>query len=240
MTEVGKIWAINWLRDRHVKTLIIDSWARVLDSAGVDENDNSAVGMVAKQLDNIKAAAGVSTMFVIAHTGRAVQEEGSERARGATKFDDWADVQWVLTRDGTVRFFAVRQGRGVEDRAPTSLTIDEKTRRLTLGGATKVDARTDALVQLVVSLVTEMPRGYSKRSLIRVMRERAPERMRNQNVLNAAVTEAIELGFVRTVPGERNSQMLEPTPVNSDMGSASVRVLDFTKVKDRAERRRKQ
>ncbi len=51
------------------------------------------------------------------HTGRAAMDVGSERARGATRLDDWADVRWLLTRgtgeDIDNRYFRAT-GRDVE------------------------------------------------------------------------------------------------------------------------------
>jgi hypothetical protein len=69
-----------------------------------DENSNSDVGVFLDQLDIIKERAGVSNLILPVHTGRA-QEQGIDRARGATRLDDWADVRWLLKKTEDGRFF---------------------------------------------------------------------------------------------------------------------------------------
>lgn len=121
-------WVVSWLAERNVRTWIVDPLARAL--SGVDENSNSEVGRYLETLDTIKSRAGVHELILPTHTGRATQEVGQERARGATRLDDWADVRWQLTKDteGTRHFSA--NGRDVE-LPEGSLTYDPLTRDLT-------------------------------------------------------------------------------------------------------------
>jgi hypothetical protein len=80
----------------------------------------------------IKDRAGVSNLVLPIHTGRA-QENGVDRARGATRLDDWADVRWLLKKTQDGRFFSA-DGRDVLQEEQ-QLTFDDATRSLTLGGA---------------------------------------------------------------------------------------------------------
>ena len=122
---------VSILKDLDAQTWILDPFARAFTGCG-DENSNSDVGIFLDTLDVIKERAGVSNLVLPIHTGRA-QENGIDRARGATRLDDWADVRWLLKKTTEGRFFSA-DGRDVlqEEQA---LTFDENTRSLTLGGA---------------------------------------------------------------------------------------------------------
>ena len=132
---------IETLQSLNCQTWIVDPFARAFTGSG-DENSNSEVGVFLDQLDIIKERAGVSNLILPVHTGRA-QEQGIERARGATRLDDWADVRWLLKKTEDGRFFSA-DGRDVliEEQM---LKWDDRTRHLTLGGS---DARTAKRVNL--------------------------------------------------------------------------------------------
>jgi hypothetical protein len=123
----------------------------------LDENSNVEVGMMLEALDEIKALAGVRELIIVTHTGRALQTFGGERARGATRLDDWADVRWLLmigkdpeTRQ-QARFFRAH-GRDV-DVDEGRLTFDPITRILTFGDGAR-DPGDDA---------TQAPQGRPRR-----------------------------------------------------------------------------
>jgi len=234
LTEVGMIWAVNWLKTRNVGVWLIDSWARICRTAGVDENDNAAVGDLTYRLDEIKTAAGVTDLFILAHTGRMMQEEGRERARGAATFDDWADSRWIFTSDGDTRFLALDKGRGIDPMVATSLTFNPETKRMTLSGQDRVDTRLAAGCQLVTTIVAgSPPRHYTKTALVKVFKERAPERHRSNTAATEAIREAVDTGFVREVDGGRNKKVYELTPTKSELGPATPKDIDFTRVLDR-------
>ena len=144
---------IDTLQSLDCQTWIVDPFARAFTGSG-DENSNSDVGVFLDQLDIIKERAGVSNMILPVHTGRA-QEQGIERARGATRLDDWADVRWLLKKTDDGRFFSA-DGRDVllEEQM---LRWDDRSRHLTLGGADARTAKRANLEELWVEAVKNNP-----------------------------------------------------------------------------------
>ena len=122
---------VKMLKELETQTWILDPFAGAFTGSG-DENSNSDVTVFLNILDNIKERAGVSNLVMPIHTGRS-QEQGIDRARGATRLDDWADVRWILKKTNDGRFFSA-DGRDVLQEEQ-QLTFDETTRSLTFGGA---------------------------------------------------------------------------------------------------------
>lgn len=152
-------YVVETLHGLNCETWIVDPFARAFTGSG-DENSNSDVGVFLDTLDVIKARAGVSNLILPVHTGRN-QEQGVERARGATRIDDWADVRWLLNKnvDG-VRFFSAT-GRDVEV-AEMTLAWDEATRSVTVGSRSDAKAhKVHALVESIVTYVTNNPGAKS-------------------------------------------------------------------------------
>jgi hypothetical protein len=236
LTDVGKAWAINWLRNNGVCTWVIDSHARVCRMAGVDENDNGQVLGLLHRLDEIKEQAGLGELYYLAHTGRGEQTEGRERARGATVLDDWADSRWVLTRDGNLRFLAV-EGRTVQDMEATSLIWDKETGRLALGTTGKHGAKNDGLVDLINALVMEQPGDLNKRGLKKLVAERAPAGMKNGVMISDAIAEAVECGFIEA--RRVGAQEVRYHPVLSGGGGARPIVIPAESDRDRLRRERR-
>lgn len=225
LTELGKAWAVQWLRDRGVQVWTIDSLARLLRMCGVKEQDNFEVLNVLMAIDEIKIEADVDVCFVIAHTGRVEMAEGSERARGATVIDDWPDARWIITKQGEIRFIAV-EGRGVALPA-TSLNFNHETKVSTLGVRGKDEVAADGAVQCVVKIV-EANAGVSKTTLANMVR-------RVLSCGSAAAVDAIEDAVVGgwieprrvTKPGGGRAT-IKHYPIVDDGGEGRVkrRVLD--------------
>jgi hypothetical protein len=231
LTDVGKAWAINWLRDKGVVTWVIDSHARMCRMAGVDENDNGQVLGLLHRLDEIKEQANIGELYYLAHTGRGEMAEGRERARGATVLDDWADARWVLTRDAAVRFLAV-EGRTVKDMTATSLVFDKETGRLTLGASDKYGAKNEGLVDLINGLVLAAPGEMNKRALKRLATERAPTGMKNGVMVSDAIGDAIEGGFIEA--RKVNDREVRYWPVLGGVSGARMVVVPAETERDRA------
>lgn len=211
LTDVGKQWAVNWLKQWGCSVWVIDSHARMCRMAGVDENDNGAVLGMLHRLDEIKEAAGIGELYYLVHTGRGEQTEGRERARGATVIDDWADARWVLTRQGNVRFIAV-EGRTVVDMTARSVEFDPETGLMTLGSHDPVSAKVDGLTALIVSLVTDRPGELNGRALRAMVRERAGSA--GVGRIKEAIEDAIRLGALRAVDGPRGEKRYWPATVS--------------------------
>lgn len=132
-TKYGQEWTIHWLRSNNIRTWIIDPAVRAMIGWG-DENDNGAVTLFTDKLDEIKERAGVSELIIAHHTGRAEQVVGEERARGATRWDDWPDSRWILTTlPGSDTRFIRMKGRG-KDVPERALAYDPRRRRVSLVG----------------------------------------------------------------------------------------------------------
>lgn len=181
---------IEWLRARHIAVWVVDPFARAF--TGGNENDNSEVGPWLEILDQIKEESGVSELVMPTHTGRAEFAPGAERARGATRLDDWCDVRWLLTRDDEGSRFFRATGRDV-DTEETRLEYDPLSRALTLGegsrprrtgqGANGPRRGAQSAEDMVLEVVADEP-GASQRKI------RAEARNRGLNVGNMVLAEA--------------------------------------------------
>lgn len=162
---------VSILKDLDAQTWILDPFARAFTGCG-DENSNSDVGVFLDTLDVIKERAGVSNLVLPVHTGRA-QENGVDRARGATRLDDWADVRWLLKKTQDGRFFSA-DGRDVlQDEQ--QLTFDEGTRSLTLGGADSYTAKRRSNEDLWLEIVTANP-GKTTSDLSTILGKRVDDK----------------------------------------------------------------
>jgi hypothetical protein len=147
-------WIVRWLSEHEVTAWVPDPFARA--AVGTDENSNTDVGVWLDTLDVIKERAGVRDLVLPTHTGRAEQEQGQERARGATRLDDWADVRWLLTKDDDDNRFFRATGRDVEVEEGM-LTYNAENRSLNYGGGDRKWVRNRALSQAVLDFINANP-----------------------------------------------------------------------------------
>jgi Bifunctional DNA primase/polymerase, N-terminal/AAA domain len=169
LTTTVEDWIVAWLESRGVQLWVVDPFARAFVGSGISENDNTQVGAFLDALDVIKTRAGVSELVMPTHTGRVEFEEGSERARGATRLDDWADVRWMLTKDTSETRYFSATGRDV-DCAETALKFEEPTRQLAVVGGTRRQTRKDRVYDAALSVVEANP-GIGLDRLRRAIRE---------------------------------------------------------------------
>jgi hypothetical protein len=175
-TKQGQEWAIRWLAEREIRTWIIDPAVRAMIGWG-SESSNDDVTVFTDALDTIKARAGVSEMIIAHHTGRAEMEAGTERARGATRWDDWPDARWILTRQTPpleTRFLRMmdRNGGELPERA---LAYDRNLRRVSLvgdgdplAGTSRQTAAEAAFRVKVLEFVTVNP-GLGQNAIMRAL-----------------------------------------------------------------------
>lgn len=163
-------WVTDWLVEHEIRVWVLDPFARAFVGSGDNENDNTAVGTFLDAVDVIKRRAGVHELILPTHTGRAVAERGSERARGATRLDDWADVRWLLTRDSDGRRYFRATGRDVEvDEG--SLDFDTSTRLLTFSEGGRNAANQGEYADTIKSIVYGQP-GISLSALRAATRDK--------------------------------------------------------------------
>jgi hypothetical protein len=148
-------WVAKWLAEHKVSVWVVDPFAAAFSGCG-EENSNTDVGLFLSALDVIKDRAGVDELILPVHTGRVEQEAGQERARGATRLDDWADARWLLTVDDQGRRYFRANGRDV-DVDEELLQYDAGTHRLTLGGWDRRGMRDRDVIDGVVAYVEENP-----------------------------------------------------------------------------------
>ena len=180
---------VSILKDLDAQTWILDPFARAFTGCG-DENSNSDVGVFLDTLDVIKERSGVSNLVLPIHTGRA-QENGVDRARGATRLDDWADVRWLLKKTQDGRFFSA-DGRDVLQEEQ-QLRFDEATRSLTLGGADSYTAKRKNNEDTWIDIVTANP-GMTTSDLSNILNKRVDDKG-----LKAARKSALAMNRVKTV-----------------------------------------
>ncbi|MEU7574071.1 AAA family ATPase [Micromonospora sp. NPDC049240] len=196
-------WVVRWLAEREVTVWVVDPFARAYVGCG-EENDNSAVGQFLDTLDVIKDRAGVRELILPLHTGRAEQQRGEERARAATRLDDWADVRWLLTRDRNANRFLWANGRDVNVEEQR-LTFDQQTRRLAAAGegTGRSATRDDELDGRIVAVVTAEP-GIGFNELHRRLGG-------DKQAVRAAVNRLVQAGRLRKEVGKNNTHHLHPT-----------------------------
>lgn len=127
----GRDELVAWCRDMDVTTLFLDPHRRAFSGFG-EENSNDDVNRFTGVLDEVKTAAGVDDLFLFVHTGREAATAGSERARGATALDDWADQRWLMTKGTAADDARYLYADGRMAAVPEfGLVYDPATRRLT-------------------------------------------------------------------------------------------------------------
>lgn len=154
-------WWARWAQSYGVQYVVLDCLRPVLDALGLDESREAGRLLVA--FDALLRDAGIPDGCVCHHMGHA-----GERARGDSRLRDWPDVEWRLMRqddtdDASPRYLAA-YGRDVEQ-PEMRLTHDPLTRRLTLAGGTRQDARTDAALDAVIAVLTSSNAALSVRAI---------------------------------------------------------------------------
>jgi hypothetical protein len=152
-----------------VQVLIVDPFGAAFHG---EENSNTEVRAWLEALKVVQAECGIREVFITTHTGRAVVEEGQERARGATALNDVVDVAWTYTRDEKAetdtprnyRFLrALGRAVSVEDFA---VEWNAENHHLTVveGGGNRAVARVNSLKTKILQFVETNP-GLSKNAI---------------------------------------------------------------------------
>lgn len=120
-------WLGQWWEATHFEVLMLDT---LLDLHGMDENSNSQMRPVMKQLKKIRDDLGVAIMFSH-HTSKGLpgdDRSANYRARGATVIPGSSDFHFQLRQGKEQVDFLWPKGRGVSSLdPPTSFRIIETT-----------------------------------------------------------------------------------------------------------------
>lgn len=198
-------WVIEWLASRDVKYWFVDPLARAYYG---DENDNTQLKLWTDALDYIKRESGVTDVLVSLHTGRGEQEEGQERARGATRIDDWADGRWVLTRQGDHRFFRA-DGREVE-LPETMLVFNPEQHHLAVSNLTPIDRRTAAGLDGIQHVVSALQALGAVSQDTAVTQSQLRDAIRQGRISDRGkwIAAAVNSGGISQAPGPRTGVVL--------------------------------
>lgn len=165
---ITPIWAagyqdrvVEWMAQNEVKYWISDPTAMAWRGLIEGEGDNVGAGEFTAAIDAIKQRAEIPEALLTHHTGRYEQREDEERARGATRLEDWMDAGWYLTKDTAQRFVRA-SGRDV-DQEPLALSYDRKTRRVSATGLTKEEARDQRGAEAVVDAMVKLAESGEER-----------------------------------------------------------------------------
>lgn len=161
-TDFGFNWLVETLKELNCQVLIVDPLAPAF---GGEENSNSEVTAWTKRFDQMKLEAGLRECYITTHTGRMEAEEGKERSRGATRWDDWAGAIWTYTQDtepgtdtpGHHRFLQVVKGREVKQQT-IEVAWQASTRQISyLGQNTRMQSRETKLQNKVLLFINTHP-----------------------------------------------------------------------------------
>ena len=193
-------WVVA-LRERRVECLVLDCLRPVLDALGLDESRDA--GRFLTAFDALLHEAGIPEALVVQHMGHS-----NERARGDSRLRDWPDVEWRLVRQeespSSPRFISAH-GRDV-DVAEAALEYEPTTRRLTLAGGSRRDAKLDAVLDAVLGVLDGSPLALSGRAVKGALRDSDHSR----NDIEAALGYGLRQGRLTAEHGPRNARLYRP------------------------------
>ena len=209
----GKVGALDLLDDRRrdqwatrladlgCDYLILDCLRPVLDCLGLDENHDAGRFLVA--YDTLLADAKVADSTLLHHMGHA-----NERARGDSRLQDWPDAIWRVIRENenpdSPRFFTA-YGRDV-DVAEGQLSFDETTRRLTYAPGSRIDAKTEAAMRAVITVLARHAREGDSKGLSATALETETAGEHARDAVRAAIKKAIP-EIIETSTGAHNATL---------------------------------
>ena len=151
-------WAAD-LRALDASLVVLDCLRPILDALGLSEDKDAGRFLVA--FDELLTTGGAEEAVVVDHMGH-----NGERNRGDSRKLDWPDVTWRLVREdenpSSARYFSA-YGRDV-DQAESALAYDQASRRYSLLGGTRKDAKGRSVVPAVLELLGTEP-GLSGRQI---------------------------------------------------------------------------
>ena len=190
--------AVEWMLANEIQFWILDPTAVAWRGLMQGEGDNIGAATFLAAVDEVKQQAGITESILTHHTGRVEQKEDEERARGATRLEDWMDSGWYLTKEREQRYFRA-QGRDV-DQEPLALNYNEDTREVTVSGLTKQEAREDAGRHAVVEAMVRLAKRGNERP---TTRDLTAAITMDRNKRSAAIASAADAQWIkRTTEGQ--------------------------------------
>jgi len=168
-------WA-GALKEAGAEVVILDCLAPLVDALGLSEDKEAGQLLVA--FDELLGEAGVSEALVVHHMGHT-----GERTRGASRLRDWPDVEWRLVRakgedgetDPAAPRFLSAYGRDV-DVPESALQFDPLTRRLSISGGSRKEAKATEAVEVVVEYLAVNPES-SGRKIEEALSDEVPQKL---------------------------------------------------------------
>jgi hypothetical protein len=190
-------WAARF-RALGIRYVVLDCVRPFFDVLGLDEQHEAGRFLVA--FDALLVEADVREALVVQHMGH-----GGERARGDSRFLDWPDTIWRLTR----RTSAPESGRyisayGRDVNIPESaLQFNPAWRQLTLTGGSRQDAITE---EALPDVLTTLGKGEQK-SFNDLVAAVSAGSLHSRDVIRAAIKFGVKQGSIVTISGPRKSQI---------------------------------
>jgi hypothetical protein len=195
--DVRTAWAARF-RALGVRFVIIDCLRPILDALGLDEHHE--VGAFLVPLDMLLVDAGIPDCLVVHHMGHT-----NERSRGDSRLRDWPDVEWRLMRKdedpASARFFTAF-GRDV-DVTEQELGYDRATRRLTVIGGSRRDAKVEEALVAVLAFVGVAETPPTRNAILKGLKESD----HGQPSVKAAIKLGVQRGCIVTTKGKNNAQL---------------------------------
>lgn len=203
-------WA-EWLQAETVRYLIVDCLRPVLDALGLEESREAGRWLVG--FDALLKEAEIPDAVIVHHMGHT-----GERSRGDSRLRDWPDVEWRVVRqdedDASPRFIAA-YGRDVQI-AESQLAYDPLTRRLTLVGGSRHDARTEAALEGVIEVLGAATGPLTGRRI----KDALADSDHGRNTIDAALRLGSRDGRLAAENGPRRSRLYS-VPVSRGVPAVS-------------------
>ena len=197
--DVRALWAAT-LRQYGAAYVILDCLRPILDALGLDEHRE--VGQYLVAFDSLLSEAGVGEALIVQHMGHV-----GERSRGDSRLRDWPDVEWRVVRQddnpSSPRFITC-YGRDC-DVPESQLAYDSTTRRLSIAGGSRQDAKTRIVLDAVVEALQAAAEPLSGRRV----KEALIDSEYSKDAIDAALKAGVSDGVLSVHPGPKRSRLYQ-------------------------------
>lgn len=196
--DIRAHWA-KTLRERGMSYLILDCVRPVLDALGLSEDKEAGVFLT--HFDMLLTEAAIPDALAVHHMGHT-----GERSRGDSRLRDWPDVEWRLVREDpddphSMRYVSA-YGRDV-DIPEGQLAYSADTRRLTLAGGSRKDAKASAALGDVLAALDQAGEPLTGKAIELALTHSEHTR----DAVRRAVKLGIRIEAIHTQPGSRGAVM---------------------------------